>query len=132
MGLNSLRQMDNISPASERLCKDCFSPLLGRADKKFCNDFCRSNYNNRINSDKLKSVRSINLILQKNRAILETLSTKNRTKISATKLMSRGFNLTFHTHTYKSPKGTFYFFCYEYGYVALANQQFLIIRKEIS
>lgn len=124
--------MDNTFPASERLCKDCFSPLHGRADKKFCNDLCRSNHNNRLNTQKLKPVRSINLILQKNRSILERLSTRSRIKISGAKLLSKGFDLTYHTHTYQSPKGTFYFFCYEYGYVALANQQFLIIRKEIS
>ncbi|WP_170122572.1 hypothetical protein [Mucilaginibacter oryzae] len=32
----------------ERVCLDCGTPLQGRADKKFCNDLGRNNYNNQL------------------------------------------------------------------------------------
>ena len=35
---------------TERYCLDCGAVLHGRADKKFCNDQCRNNYNNQLNS----------------------------------------------------------------------------------
>lgn len=35
----------------DRSCLDCGKALVGRADKKFCDDSCRNNYNNRIKND---------------------------------------------------------------------------------
>ncbi|MFA6947300.1 MAG: DUF2116 family Zn-ribbon domain-containing protein, partial [Pedobacter sp.] len=32
----------------ERECLDCGAALRGRTDKKFCDDQCRSNFNNRM------------------------------------------------------------------------------------
>jgi len=55
---------------NERRCLDCQEPLKGRADKKFCNDLCRNNYNNRLKSESNNLVRRINGILRKNRNIL--------------------------------------------------------------
>ncbi|SMD13346.1 hypothetical protein SAMN04488101_11674 [Pedobacter nyackensis] len=113
----------------KRLCIDCSSPLNGRADKKFCDDQCRSNYNNKIRAESNSIVKSINLILKKNRDILERFSPNGNTKISSVKLMAAGFNPDYHTHTYQSPKGEDYVFCYEYGYTKLAQDDFLFIRK---
>jgi hypothetical protein len=45
----------------------------GRADKKFCDDYCRTNYNNQLKSCENNYVRNINNALGKNRRILEEL-----------------------------------------------------------
>lgn len=46
-------------------CLSCEEPITGRIDKKFCSDYCRSTYNNRLNSDATKIVRNINNRLKK-------------------------------------------------------------------
>ena len=35
----------------EKKCLECESPLVGRVDKKFCSDYCRNSYNNKINTN---------------------------------------------------------------------------------
>lgn len=57
--------------STEKTCLACDKPLKGRLDKKFCDDYCRNNYNNRLNSDQSNYVRNVNNILRKNRRILE-------------------------------------------------------------
>lgn len=44
----------------DKQCLFCGSELKGRSDKKFCNDFCRNNYNNsRTQSDIDSSPRKV-------------------------------------------------------------------------
>ena len=59
---------------SDRKCLECYEQLKGRADQKFCNDQCRSAYNNRQLVDSNKVIRAINRILKKNYSILSTLN----------------------------------------------------------
>lgn len=112
-----------------RLCTDCNSPLQGRKDKKFCNDHCRSNYNNNIRAKNNHAIRSINLILKKNRDILEKFNPQGKIKISRAKLLTAGFDPYYHTHTHYSKKSGLYIFCYEYGYKKLETEEFLLIKK---
>ncbi|WP_315824342.1 hypothetical protein [Paraflavitalea speifideaquila] len=58
----------NLEP---RNCPACGKPVKGRADKRFCDDYCRNNYNNQLNSDSVNYVRNVNNILRRNRRILE-------------------------------------------------------------
>ena len=39
----------------ERKCLECGTVLKGRSDKKFCSDYCRNTYNNKVNRDSKKS-----------------------------------------------------------------------------
>ncbi|WP_316816133.1 hypothetical protein [Pedobacter nyackensis] len=113
----------------KRLCIDCNCPLQGRLDKKFCNDHCRSNYNNRIRAESNGAIKSVNLILKKNRDILERFNPNGRIKINRIKLLSAGFDPNYHTHTHYSKKGGLYIFCYEYGYKKLETDEFLLIKN---
>ena len=54
----------------ERLCMECSTPVKGRADKKFCDDQCRSSYYNRTKMKEISVTKNINKILKKNRQIL--------------------------------------------------------------
>ena len=58
---------------SDKLCLECETPLIGRIDKKFCNDMFRNSYNNLLNKDANEYVRKVNVILRKNRRILSSL-----------------------------------------------------------
>ena len=35
----------------EKNCLECGTRIIGRADKKFCNDSCRNSYNNKFNKE---------------------------------------------------------------------------------
>jgi hypothetical protein len=113
----------------ERLCLDCDEPVKGRADKKFCDDLCRSSYNNKLKATDNNVVRSINQILKKNRSILKANNPTGKTKVKHEILVSQGYNFGFHTHTYINKTAMTYFFCYEYGYLNLVNGEVLLVKK---
>jgi hypothetical protein len=108
-------------------CLDCGEPIKGRSDKKFCNDQCRNNYNNRLNSDNNNFVRNINNILRKNRRILENLNPDKKIKVHRDKLAERGFNFNYITNISKTKHGNTYCFCYEQGYLPLDNDFYLLV-----
>ncbi len=115
----------------EKVCLDCGEPLIGRADKKFCHDQCRNNYNNRLNSDNSAVVRKVNNFLKKNRRILCDLNPSGKTTVHKDKLIEHGFNFTYYTHVYVTQKGSTYKFVYEYGYLPLENDFFMLVQREI-
>lgn len=117
---------------NEKKCIECNKPLKGRVDKKFCDDFCRNSYNNKLNSDTNGYVRNINNALRKNRRILEeTLpASEEMAKITRSKLLEKGFQFKYFTHTYTNKKGNVYYFCYEYGYLPLEGDWILIVKRK--
>ena len=114
-------------------CPECQEQIKGRADKKFCSDLCRNAFNNKLNSDINNYVRNVNNILRKNRRVLEELIPAETAKATKAKLLQKGFNFSYYTNTYTTKKNATYYFCYEYGYLALDNDfYFLVKRKEYS
>lgn len=115
-----------------RNCQNCEKPLSGRADKKFCNDQCRNEFNNHLKQDDNNYVRNINNALKKNRRILEELLTDHSANMTIAKklLDEQGFQFKYHTHTYTNKKGSVYFFCYDFGYLPLGDDRFLIVRRK--
>lgn len=120
-----------METTSARVCKDCNSSLHGRIDKKFCDDHCRSNYNNRARVENNSIIRSINLVLKRNRAILERFNPDGKIKIKSMKLMAAGFDPNYHTHTSYTKQGNLYTFCYEQGYQKIGPDEFLLIRETL-
>ncbi len=120
-----------LSAIAEKKCVACDKKLAGRADKKFCNDYCRNSYNNQLKSANSTLVRNINNALLKNRRILETVvGTEEMTKLPKGKLLQEGFSFKYFTHTYTNKKGNVYFFCYEYGYLPLESDWYLVVRRK--
>ena len=114
---------------SEKVCLECGEPLKGRADKKFCDDQCRSNYNNKMNSDVTAEMRNINNILRKNRRILESVVHEDgKGKISKQKLTDKGFNFKYFTQTHTTQKGSTYKLCYDFGYLPIENDFIMVIK----
>lgn len=116
-----------------RKCLECGDRIIGRVDKKFCTDQCRNTYNNRLNSDNTNTVRNINNILRRNRRILEELNKQSgKTMVTREVLLTKGFNFTYHTHTYTTQKGYTYYFCYEQGYLFIEEKglYLLVTHKE--
>ncbi len=114
----------------QRRCLDCGEPIFGRLDKKFCSDQCRNNYNNRQNADVTTYVRNVNTILRKNRKILSELNPTDKVTVHKDKLVNKGFNFSYFTNLYTTQKGSTYRFVYEYGYLPLENDFYMIVIRE--
>jgi hypothetical protein len=115
-----------------RLCLCCDKPLRGRADKKFCDDYCRNNFNNQLKAATYNFVRNVNHALGKNRRILESLFPEGEdvAKTTKEKLLQKGFLFKYLTHLYNNKKGNTYFFCYDYGYMPLSNDWYLLVKRK--
>lgn len=116
----------------ERKCLNCQKAIQGRSDKKFCDDYCRNHFNNHLKADKYQVVRSINHALKRNRKILEfALSSVGETvRISREQLLLKGFQFKYHTHRFVNKKGDTYIYCYDYGYLKLDSEWFLVVRAK--
>ena len=113
----------------QKLCLECGDVIKGRADKKFCDDQCRSNYNNKLNNDGTAEMRNVNNILRKNRKILETVVHEDgRGRISKVKLTDAGFNFKYFTQLHTTLKGTTYKLCYDFGYMPVENDYYVVIK----
>lgn len=113
----------------ERICLDCSEAIKGRADKKFCDDQCRSNYNNRNKTERDRFVKEVNSILLKNRNILHQLNPGGKVKVDRERLLKKGFSFAYFTHIYQTQTGKSYHFCYEYGYLKLDNNDLLLVKS---
>lgn len=115
-----------------KLCQACNKPVKGRTDKKFCDDYCRNNFNNQLKADSNNLVRNINNALGKNRRILESMISEGEemAKTSKEKLLEKGFQFKYSTHGYTNKKGNTYFFCYDLGYLPLENDGYLIVKRK--
>lgn len=116
---------------SEKKCLECGKPIIGRVDKKYCNDLCRNAYNNARNRDQSNLMRRVNGILRKNRSILEALNPDGKGKVGKELLLRNGFNFSYFTNVYTTHTGKQYFFCYEQGYLPIENDFVaLVVKKE--
>jgi len=124
--------MHTPHPTDKKTCLACSKPIRGRADKKFCDDLCRNSYNNQLKAYSNNYVRNISNILRKNRRILKDLlpDSEEVTKTNKEKLIRLGFHFKYITHSYTNKKGSIYCFCFEYGYLPLDNDGYLIVRRK--
>lgn len=112
-------------------CLSCGKPVKGRTDKKFCDDYCRNNYNNQLKSGTSNLVRNINNALNKNRRLLEELlGTEDLVKSTRDRLLEKGFQFKYFTHLFNNKKGQTYFFVYDMGYLPLENDWYLIVKRK--
>ena len=114
-----------------KTCLECGEKIIGREDKKFCSDGCRNAYNNKINKDSTNFMRNINNKLRKNYRILSVLNVDGKSKTTRAKLLSKGFDFEFFTNILHTKNGNTYHFLYDQGYLALDNDYFMLVKKEI-
>lgn len=107
-------------------CLDCESKLRGRTDKKFCDNNCRSHYNNSLYKERNDALKKINSILRKNNAILRKFDNHGITELTTNMLNAAGFNFNFFTHQLSSPSGQIYNCCYSYGCLQIEEAKFLL------
>lgn len=113
-----------------RLCLACGNKLMGRVDKKFCDDQCRSAWHNRMSGDESRIMRNINYLLRKNRRILFQFCPAGKGKASRAELLKAGFNFDYITSIYRTRQGKTYFYCYDLGYLELEDGSYAIVVKQ--
>lgn len=116
--------------AHHKNCLTCDSIIRGRTDKKFCDDYCRSAYNNKHATTKLSNVRAITNKIIKNRRILEKWATKKRNPVSLYDLLSDGLSLSYATEYIHQPVGNPHIYCFEFGYQLLPGNQCRILKPK--
>ena len=114
-----------------KTCLTCGKGLRGRSDKKFCDDYCRNNFNNKLKAVDNNYVRNITNTLKKNRRILRELlpETGGVARTTREALIQAGFQFRYGTHSYTNKKGCTYFYCYEYGYLQMENDRILVVKR---
>jgi len=112
-------------------CLESGEKILGRIDKKFCNDACRNSYNNKQNKDSTNLMRNINNRLRKNYRILSDLNfNEGKTQSTIEKLSSEGFDFEYFTNLKVYKNGAEYRFVYNIGYKFIEENRLLIVKNE--
>ena len=97
---------------------NCSKELEGRKGKKFCNDYCKSNYHYERNKKKESSFfKKIDAQLKLNPRLLKEFNRAGKSVVRVDKIKEAGFNPNYFTHYWKNQKGDVYLFCYEYGFL---------------
>ena len=76
-------------------------------------------------------MRNVNNKLRKNYRILSALNVDGKSKTTRTKLLSKGFDFEFFTNILNTKTGNTYYFIYDQGYMALENDYFMLVKKDI-
>ena len=113
----------------KKLCLECGAEVIGRSDKKFCDDACRNTYNNKLDVGDKNLVRNINNRLKKNYKILSEINTAGKTKTTKQFLEQKGFNFNYFTSIYTTQKGAVYYYCYNQGYLLLDKDVVLLVKQ---
>jgi len=125
-----------------RLCQECGLPLLGRMDKKFCNDACRTAFHNRKDTPPalpegaydydgaaMKEMHRIFDILIRNRITLYNIAQYETAEIPLRDLQGYNFNFKYLTSEKKYQDGTVYKFCFDYGYAIKPDEKVMIVYR---
>ena len=113
----------------QKACPECGEKIVGRTDKKFCSDYCRNAYNNKMNKDSTNLVRNVNNLLRKNYRILQELNPTDKTKTTKSKLLAKGFNFENFTSIYTTKSGTVYYFVYDQGYLPIEGDYYALVKR---
>ena len=134
---------DLQADTTEKACLECGQPLgAGRQDRKFCNDICRTAYNNNrrketpasnsklpeLRENETYSSRKVYEILLKNRHTLYYHTLYFGDNIALRDLVGHGFNLKFFTSEYVDEHGFAYRFCFDFGY-RIHNEEVHILER---
>ena len=119
-----------IMSLSNHICPECGDRMIGRADKKYCSDVCRTSFHNKHRNHRNNVIKSINNILERNRNILmEYASAEKASRIRLMELQSLGFDFDYFTHCCPDQNGNVQIFCYEYGYLKMDQGEVQLLRK---
>lgn len=114
----------------QRKCLTCSKAIAGRADKKYCSDYCRATNRNAQKKQVPALVHFVDQKLKHNRQVLSELNPTGKARVDKEELIRKGFHAGYFTNVYQTRKGHTYFFCYDYGYRILSEQEVLIVQLQ--
>ncbi|GAB5555041.1 MAG: hypothetical protein Sapg2KO_46320 [Saprospiraceae bacterium] len=103
-----------------RICTCCQERLYGRADQKFCSDFCRNQFHNQKKKSEYSYFRRINRILHRNRNILLRIYQQPRLVVQWEELLQAGFDARYCTACERGQEGKLIYYCYDMVYESSA------------
>jgi len=109
-------------------CQHCQEPLVGRSDKKFCDDACRNAYNNRKSGESAHIFRPLISRLKANYRALQKIQARS-TVASLRELELLGFQPQYCTQSFQDPSGTT-LYCFNIGYRITPDQQLQIVHPQ--
>ena len=101
----------------QKTCLDCKKELTGRADKKFCDVYCKSSYHYKLRQEAKNFYTRVDTQLKKNRKLLKQYNKAGKATVRAETLKGEGFDPNFFTHYWKNNQGDVYLFVYEFGFL---------------
>jgi hypothetical protein len=120
--------IDESLTENPKTCLECGQPLgAGRSDRKFCNDVCRTAFNNRRREENMlrepaaaylpkPTFQKVFDILVNNRNMLEMYDLYVEQPHLLRDLLGKGFNPKYFTSEYQLESGELFKFCFDYGY----------------
>lgn len=117
---------------NNRKCLQCNEQLRGRADQKFCNDQCRSSYNNSQYLNTGTVIKTVNRILKKNYSILAALNANGKTTAKRSDLQKKGYCFDYFTFTTTTRSSRINYYCYDQGYREQEHDKLILVRFDQS
>lgn len=117
----------NYKTQDTKECLFCGASLLGRRDKKYCDDNCRNNHYYHVNKESNAQIREINNVLIHNRSVLSLLCRGAKKVINKQNLIDKNFDFNYITSFYKTKKGECYKKVYDFAY-KINNDIVVIVR----
>lgn len=97
-------------------CAQCGHDLHGRADKKFCDHYCRSQFHNQRDRYTNTAIQKVDRILKRNYKILDQLTGDEAIVLPKSVLKRLGFQFDYFTHRLEEAQGLTYNCCYDKAY----------------
>ena len=98
----------------EKKCIHCGKKIIGRSDKKFCNESCKNDYHNFCNSRKPAFIKLQNAAAKRNRSLLHQFENAGIGEMSTGELEQSGFSFEGITGIQFTAGENLLLFCFEY------------------
>ncbi len=116
----------------QKYCLACKQELQGRADKKFCDPYCKSAWHYRkMQEGKSSFYARVDKQLKTNRRLLKSYNKSGKATVRANTLIQQGFNPDFFTHYWKNKNADVYLFVYEFGFLSKSEngkQKYVLVK----
>ena len=119
--------MENIAEV-KRCCVFCGRELVGRSDKRFCDDACRNNYGYQRNKSGNVAINRVNKSLLHNRNVLKSIAKCGRKVVKRQFLVEKDFDFEVITGIYKTYKDQEYMMLYDYAYKYVNDEDVLVFK----
>lgn len=115
-----------------KACRQCGKELVGRADKRFCDAYCRNAYNNQHQAEDEIFIKESNKRIRTNRRILKILCPEGKVTVRKEVLDHMGYDYLAFSSLFKSEL-ILYYLVYDYAFAPIMDngkQKALIVKRQ--